>query len=133
MGDLVEASFKPREEQFDLESIEGGWVKLRRLNHGDSNELSGLRIAFTLRGEDKEKDEDASALARTTIKLSRHYSFSRMIVDHNLGKNGKKYNFSKRRDVDDLDPVIGDEIANLIDNHNETLEVSGDIPNSKES
>ncbi len=131
MGDLVEASFKPREEQFDLESIEGGWVKLRRLNHGDSNELAGLRVAFTLKGEDE--DRDASASARTTIKLSRHYSFSRMVVDHNLAKSGKKYNFEKRRDVDDLDPVIGDEIANLIDKHNETLEASGDTPNSSEN
>ncbi len=130
MGDLVEASFKPREQDFPLESVKGGWVKLRRLNHGDSNELAGLRVAFTLRGEDE--DKEASASARTTIKLSRHYSFSRMIVDHNLAKSGKKYDFKKRRDVDDLDPVIGDEIANLIDEHNETLEASGDIPNSKE-
>lgn len=131
MGDLVEASFKPREERFDLESIEGGWIELQRLNHGDSNELAGLRVAFTLRGEND--GDDASASARTTIKLSRHYSFSRMILDHNLAKNGKKYNFSQRRDVDDLDPVIGDEIANLIDKHNETLEASGDIPNSTEN
>ena len=132
MGELVEASFKPREEQFDLESIGGGWVILRRLNHGDSNELSGLRVAFTIRGQGEE-DGDASASARTTIKLSRHYSFSRMIVDHNLAKNGKKYDFAKRRDVDDLDPVIGDEIANFIDQHNETLEASGDTPNSTEN
>ena len=130
MGDLVEASFKPRDERFDLESIKGGWVELARLNHGASNELAGLRVAFTLRGDDE--DSERSASARTTIKLSRHYSFSRMILDHNLGKKGKKYDFKKRRDVDDLDPVIGDEIANLIDKHNETLEASGDIPNSNE-
>lgn len=131
---LVEAGFQPREHTYDLESIKGGWVKLRRMNHGESNELSGLRVAFQIKGENE--DEDAAASARTTIKLSRHFSFNKVIIDHNLGHNGKALNFSKRRDVDDLDAVIGDEIATLIDKHNETLEVDndgdgGDTPNSQ--
>ncbi len=131
MGDIVEAGFKPREKTYDLDSIKGGWVKLRRMNHGESNELAGLRVAFTIKGENE--DEDAAASARTTIKLSRHYSFNTVILDHNLGTNGKLYNFKKRADVDGLDPVIGDEVATLIDNHNESLEESGDIPNSSGS
>lgn len=131
MGDIVEAGYQPREQIYDLETIEGGWVKLRRMDHGESNELSGLRVAFQLKGDNE--DEDAAASARTTIKLSRHYSFGKVILDHNLGTKGKLYDFKKRRDVDNLDPVIGDEVANLIDKHNETLEATGDIPNSNEN
>ena len=126
--ELVEAGFKPREKVFDLESVEGGQVTLRRMNHGESNELTDLRLALRLTS-----DEDESASAKTTIKLSRHYSFSRSIVDHNLSYKGKKFDFKKRRDVDNLDPVIGDEIANLIDDHNESIEGTSDIPNSEES
>jgi hypothetical protein len=130
---LVEAGFQPREQEFPLDTVEGGWVRLRRMNHGESNELAGLRVAFQIRGNDGEDEDDPrSASARTTIKLSRHYSFARVILDHNLGAKGKQLDFKKRRDVDNLDPVIGDEIANLIDKHNETLEDSVDIPNSNE-
>jgi hypothetical protein len=128
---LVEAGFQPREQRYDLETVEGGWVELRRMNHGESNELAGLRVTFQLRSEDE--DQEAAASARTTIKLSRHYSFNRVIKDHNLASKGKKFDFSKRRDVDTLDAVIGDEIARLIDKHNETLEETGGSPNSKEN
>lgn len=131
MGELVEAGFQPREKTYDLESVEGGWVKLRRMNHGESNELAGLRVAFTIKGENE--DEDSAASARTTIKLSRHYSFGKVILDHNLATKGRQYNFSKRADVDGLDPVIGDEVATLIDKHNESLEESGGIPNSSKN
>lgn len=128
--ELVEAGFKPRQETYELESVPGGYVELKRLNHGESNELTDLRLAYIPAKSDD--DDDVSGAAKTTIRLSRHYSFSRSIVDHNLGKNGKKFNFKKRRDVDDLDPVIGDEIAQLIDKHNETME-ENEIPNSSKS
>ena len=127
--ELVEAGFKPVEKTYELEKVEGGWVSLRRLNHGQSNELTDLRLMF-VPGDD---DEEESARARTSIKVGRHYSFSHCIVDHNLGADGRKFDFKKRRDVDNLDPMIGDEVADLIDKHNETIEESGDLPNSSES
>lgn len=127
--ELVEAGFKPVEKTYELDTINDGWVTLRRLNHGQSNELTDLRLMFV----PSEDEAEESATARTSIKVGRHYSFSHCIVDHNLGVNGRKFDFKKRRDVDGLDPVIGDEVADLIDKHNETIEESGDLPNSKES
>ena len=124
--ELVEAGFKPDVKTFELEAIQGGWVELVRLNHGESNELTDLTLQFT-----PAEEEDTSGQARTTTKIGRHYSFSHCIRDHNLGHDGKKCDFKKRRDVDELDPVVGDEIARLIGNHNESLD-EGDIPNSNE-
>lgn len=129
--EIVEAGFRQSEKTYELESIEGGWVTLKRLNHGQSNELADLRLTF-VPGRGEGEDEN-TATARTSIKIGRHYSFSRCISNHNLGADGKKFDFSKRRDVDALDPTIGDEVADLIDKHNETIEGTGDIPNSSES
>ncbi len=124
---IVEAGHRPRQKRYELETIEGGWVELRRLNHGESNELSDNRLAFHVQQDDDKKSEGAKAAIQS--KLGRHYAFSKCIVSHNLGVNGKLFDFKKRRDVDDLDAVIGDEIATLIETHNETLEEAGDVPN----
>ena len=129
--ELVEAGFKPNEETYELKSIAGGSVTLRRLNHGESNELTDLRLSLQLNTADDDDERETSA--KTTIRLSRQYSFARAIVDHNLAHKGKKFNLNKRRDVDSLDPVVGDEIAELIDKHHERIEGSDDIPNSEET
>ena len=126
--ELVEAGFRPSEQTYELKSIAGGQVTLRRMNHGESNELTDLRLSLQLTS-----DEEQEPSAKTTIRLGRHYSFSRCIVDHNLSHKGKKFDFKKRRGVDDLDPVVGDEIADLIDTHNEKIEGTSDIPNSEKS
>lgn len=129
--ELVEAGFKPNQETYELKSVEGGVVTLRRLNHGESNELTDLRLSLQLNTADDDEERETSA--KTTIRLSRQYSFNKAIVDHNLARNGKKFNLKKRRDVDELDPLIGDEIAELIDKHNEKIEGTDDIPNSEEN
>lgn len=131
--ELVEAGYSPREEWYDLKTVEGGRVQVRRMNHGESNEFTDLRMSF-IPMQTEEDSEESGARARTTVKLSRHYSFSRFVLDHNLGKDGRKFDFKKRRDVDDLDAAVGDEIAQLIDDHNESpIESQGGLPNSEES
>ena len=126
MTDLVEAGFKPREKRYDLEMIEGGWVKLRRMSHGSANELTDVRLSFES-GKGK-----GQAKARLSTVTGRQFQFEKAVVDHNLGDNGRKYNFSKPEDVDALDPSIGDEIAQLIDDHQDLVE-DDDIPNSEAS
>ncbi len=114
-NELVEVGFRPREKHYDLEEMAGAWVELRRLDHGQSNELTDVRLAFVA-GEEEEEGQ-----ARLRSKSGRHFQFSRCIVNHNLAIKGQKLDFSKRRDVDRIDPVIGDEVANLIDEHNSAL------------
>lgn len=113
--ELVDVGFRPREHIYDLEEMPGAWVELRRLDHGQSNELTDVRLAFVA-GEDEEEGQ-----ARLRSKSGRHFQFSRCIVAHNLSVKGQKLDFKKRRDVDRIDPVVGDEIANLIDEHNSAL------------
>ena len=122
---LVEVGFVQREQTYDLEKWDGVWVTIRRLSHGKSNELSDLRLAFTPGEEEEDKGQ-----ARLQSKSSRHFAFKSAIVDHNMAIGGRKLDMSKRRDVDSIDPIVGDEIAQLIDDHQEKL---GDNPNSDAS
>ena len=122
MSALVEAGFRSREKRYDLKTLEGGWVKLKRMNHGHSNELTDLRLSF-------EASKEGSGKATISTKVGRHFAFEHSIVDHNLGSDGKKYDFARPEDVDALDPNYGDEISDLIDSHQELVSGS-ELPNS---
>ena len=127
---VVEAGFKPREKRYDLDTVEDGWVKLRRMSHGSANELTDIRLSFvqdesTGKGKGKGK-------AKISTVTGRQYQFDKAVVDHNLGHDGKPYDFAKPEDVNDLDPTIGDEIAELIDDHQDLVK-DDDIPNSEAS
>ena len=123
MEDTVEVGFKPQEKKYDLEKAPGGWVELRRLNHGQSNALSDQRLTF------RASKEAAEGEAKIDTRGGRHFAFAKCIVDHNLTSDGTKIDFTKRRGVDSIDPIVGDEIADLIDAHNESLQEAGDVPN----
>lgn len=54
---------------------------------------------------------------------SRHYEFSRCIVEHNLeDETGAKLDFSNKLAITKLDPKIGSEIERLIDELNQEEE-----------
>ena len=125
--ELVEAGFKPREKRYDLESLEGGWIRLRRMDHGHANELTDIRLSFV-----QEEKAEGGGKATISTKAGRQFSFEHAVVDHNLSSGGKKCDFKNPKDVDALDPVCGDEIANLIEQHQELVE-EADLPNSEAS
>jgi len=71
--------------------------------------------------EMEEKKQRGKASSRTAdMKLQNQvvtaYEFSRCIVDHNLtDENDKPLDLSNRRTLDRLDPKVGNEIGELID------------------
>lgn len=118
---LVAAKAIMVEKRYDLETCPGGWVKLRRFKHGESSARTDQAMTFT-GGEE-------GGQANLSTRRIRLFDFAKAIVDHNLSDGQRKYDFTKPADVDDLESAIGDEIARLIEKHNEVLTV-GDIPNS---
>ena len=121
---LVVATFRPRVQRYDLKSVKSGWVELQRLAYGAR--LQRLQLASTLKtsikpgGRTEEEDipaEIASALVATT-----RLDFAYCVVDSNLGNQvGRKLDFHDPKDVEALDPAVGEEISELIDKHNGPL------------
>ncbi len=122
---LVNAEARPSVERYELTSIEGGWIKVRRFDHGERiDRLSKILVM----GID---DDGERGSATINHRASRLHDFEKAIVDHNLGnKDGRKYNFSKAEDVFGLDPTIGDEIDDIISDHQEAIP-EADIPKSE--
>jgi len=78
-------------------------------------------ISMLMQVEMEEKKQRGKASSRTAdMKLQNQvvtaYEFSRCIVDHNLtDENDKPLDLSNRRTLDRLDPKVGNEIGELID------------------
>ena len=113
MGDIVSAKFKPKQKKYELESAPGGWVSIRRMNHGEATERFDTIVAF-----------QAGPTSGTSVRSlsqwrARLFDFEHCIVDHNLGdaETGLKFDFSKPQDVADLEEEIGDEIQRIINQH----------------
>lgn len=129
-SELVNARSTSTEKTFDLESVDGGWVTIRRLKHGESTERLDEILSFR-----------PGVSADTTVRVlsnwkARIFDFSHCIVDHNLGdeSGGTKFDFSKEADVYELAEDIGDEIQGIINGHHGRLAIEmsedDDIPES---
>lgn len=116
--ELVNAKARPREETYNLECLPGAWVTIKRFNHGERIDRLGKILVMGMVDPD---DPDSSPEARINHRAARLHDFSKAIVDHNLGDGGKKYDFKKPDHVFDIDGTVGDEIDDLIQQHQEVI------------
>ncbi len=125
---LVNAEARSSVERYALDSIEDGWIKVRRFDHGERIDRLSKILVMGI-----SDDDTGTGSATINHRAARLHDFEKAIVDHNLGtKDGRKYNFSKPEDVFALDPTIGDEIDDIIGTHQEAIPDT-DIPKSSEN
>lgn len=102
----------------DLKSCPEGYVELRRMTY--SEWLHRGDISMLMQVEMEEQKGKGKARGRTAdMKLQNqavtNYEFTRCVVGHNLtDENDKPLDFSNRRTLEVLDPRIGNEIGELI-------------------
>lgn len=128
---LVNAEVKPSEKTYQLKSVDGGWVTIKRFDHGEMVDRLGKILVM---GFNKQAMEEADrGEGRMDHRAARIHDFGKAITDHNLGdKEGKKLNFKNPPDVFKLDPSVGDEINELIGEHQDAIP-DKEIPNSEGS
>lgn len=114
---MVQAVALNKAERFDLKSIPEAYVEARRLTYGEKLYRQQMTMKMVMQGNDKTKDfqgEMAFVNAAAT-----EYEFSTCIVDHNLeDENGNKLDLKKSKDIQRLDPRIGEEIQALLNDLN---------------
>lgn len=103
-----------------LVTLSGAWVDLRRLSFGEKQMRQDMAMKMAFAGGGNTK-EDVSAVAEMSAAEVAYFEFSRCIVDHNLyydDEETEKMDFTKRRDFEQLDPRVGDEIDSEISHMN---------------
>lgn len=101
----------------ELKSLQGGFVELRRLPFGLLLERrdNASKMSMSSRQGQSDQKVDIALMQR----WSRQFEFQHCIVDHNLeDDNGNKLNFDNAMSIDALDPRIGQEIEEYIDELN---------------
>jgi hypothetical protein len=108
----------------ELATLPGGEVTLRKLSYGEvlerSEMASSMRAAAANREQRRNNESPDGAVTVTVHYLAiQRFDFNRCIVDHNLeDNNGKKLDLSSTKDLERLDPKVGQEIAEHIDSLN---------------
>lgn len=110
-------------EHKDLETLppdpetgeEGGFVELRYMSYGEYLKRRDMISNMSFKGEGK-NTEAFMKMANEEVAL---YEFSTCIVNHNLeDENGNNLDFRSKRAFQMLNPRVGEEISNYIDEMN---------------
>ncbi len=105
-------------ERFELSSLEGGYVVLRRLNYGEK--LKKQEMQARMQMEQMEKGGTAKIDMQLLVRKVAEFEFNACIKEHNLeDENGNPLLFSKPRTLDVLNPQVGEEIGDLIASMND--------------
>lgn len=109
---MPRATVSSNAERFDLKSCAGGFVIIRRMTYGEKLTRQDNMIDTNM---GKGEELKISLLARKAAMDD----FANLVVDHNLTDDtDRPLNFKNPADVAQLDPRIGDEIGQLIDELN---------------
>lgn len=110
-------------ERFELKSLEGAYVVLRRMTFGEVVQRRAMtKLNFTTQGKGKNSSFAGEiAMASKAVTM---FEFENTIIDHNLEKEGPdggptKLNLASPVDFELLDPRAGQEIEQLISDMNE--------------
>jgi len=101
-------------EQFDLDSLEGGFVTLRKMTYGERIKVREMSMKLSMQATTTAGMQQDLDIEMTQLRVD-EFEFAKSIVDHNLeDEEGKKLNFQKPGVIGTLDPAIGTEIGVLI-------------------
>lgn len=111
---MPRATYNPdKTERFDLESLEGGYVVLRKMSYGQRVQVREMAMQLSMVAKTEEL-----GIEMTQMRVD-EFEFKTSIVEHNLeDEAGNVLNFAKAGTVGSLDPEVGTEISQLITKFN---------------
>jgi len=107
-------------ERFELKSLPGAFVELKRMTYGQKLMRSEMAMKMLVGGDDaKGKSKDFQGEMKLMNRQTALWEFAELIVAHNLQDiDERPLNFRQPADVDKLEGRIGEEISTLLDSIN---------------
>jgi len=133
---MPKATVSTLTSKFDLKTLPGGWVELRRMSFGEKQQRQdiAMQMAMTTDGQKAKSTEAIMKMSSEEIAL---FELSRCVIDHNLYADDEekvKLDFKRSADIRQLDPRVGEEINALIDSmNNVSAEDLADLGNGSSS
>lgn len=115
-------------ERHELKTLPGGFVEVRRLTYGQKLERKAMTANATM-NMDRSK-RDVQMMMQLMNENATIFDFKHCIVDHNLEDEGdRKLDLTTAADIRKLDPRIGEEIEQILDNLNNFEEDDPELGN----
>jgi hypothetical protein len=99
------------------------------MSYGERLHRQDIAMTMSMQADQRTKQSSMQVKQAQTAVAS--FELACCVVDHNLDKddNGTRLDFKNPIDVDQLDGMVGDEIANLIENLHDW---ESNLPNSEQ-
>jgi hypothetical protein len=118
------ATVTEESKRFDLKSLEGAYIVVKRMTHGEKLTRRGMtKMSVTAKRGQKDVQAEIDMLQRQVA----HWEFKHLILEHNLegyvdprnpDRGLRPLNFNNAADVDLLDGKVGEEIDMHISDYN---------------
>ena len=123
---MPRATVSRETKRYDLRTCPDGFVELRQLPYAEMLARRDIITQMTLESTPAslgtEEEVQRARIEMANLESNR-FSFRHCIVNHNLeDEDGRLLDFKDRRTLERLDPRIGVEIEELIDNLNTDTE-----------
>jgi hypothetical protein len=104
--------------RFDLKSLEGAYVVMRKQTYGERQRRADIVTRVTMQAADTRGTPDVMHMDIRNLDVTL-FDYRTSIHEHNLeDADGRTLDFRRTEDLENLDPVVGDEIETLIRNMN---------------
>jgi hypothetical protein len=101
----------------DLNTLPEGYVKLRRMTYGQKLQRQQMAMKMMMSGDSKTKEMQGEMAFVNAYATA--WSFGVCVAEHNLeDENGKSLDMNNMKDVQRLDPRVGEEIDTYINELN---------------
>jgi hypothetical protein len=116
---MPQATVSVLTERYDLRSCPGGFVDLKRMTYGQFLERRDMASKMTMETSDGRRGDRQAELVTMQRRVAA-FEFRHCIVDHNLeDENGAPLDFRQPIILERLDPRVGQEIGEYIDQMNQ--------------
>lgn len=117
---MVKATASLLPQRKDLESVPGGFVEIRQMTYGEFLHRRDLSMGMSVSGDALGKGTPEKISIDALQTAVTQYEFKVCIINHNLeDDNGVKLQLGTPEGFARLDPRIGQEVSDLIDEMNQ--------------
>lgn len=106
-------------EKFDLKTVDGGWVEIRRMTHGEKQKRRSFNSKMKVNAKSR---RDIESEIETFNAQAENFDLQSCVVDHNLtymaDEVEQQLDFRNSVHVAMIDGIVVEEIATLIDKVN---------------
>jgi hypothetical protein len=126
---MPKATVSVQPQYYELKSLEGGYVKLRRMTFGERLHRQDIAMTMSMQQDNRNRGQGKMEIKQAQTSVGQ-FEFSTCVVEHNLEKeDGQPMNFRNGTDFHLLDGRIGEEISSYIE---EMHDWEAEVPNSSE-